>query len=465
MTIRQNYWTLIRMGVNGTIFHEECPTARGLFSDRFLGGSELYRNRSDTEIQRELMQVMQNKEAALSDRQAAELCLRCFISDQTYYNTIELAQRFGDPGGFNADEVFPLVLDDVDSSIPLTIEPLSPYRPFASRVLETFDGDRSSLSTWAKRLFRQYKELNAFLEERGIVIQTPWAILNDATPKRIERFAIDRLSPSQIQRACVLVDVYHLVYRGDRLANPHKGRKCADPTLEQLQRMLAALESRGIQDYSPEKIRSELLELAELFRPPKVESLSCPQNQLLMEGHSASGLEVDEADRVFTKYTQSFLRCLDQAIEETIFARFNPDCSTGRVAQLSQQQKLLEKRTAFLRMMGLFYVEGRSAQQIANQIGVNQSTVSRLLRLQDLRADIKDRMLILVREQNAEMASTYASMPMLSRLSQRLESALDQLVQQDEKEVFSPVSSRQSLLATRICHYLQTKGSTHEMLA
>ena len=104
--------------------------------------------------------------------------------------------------------------------------------------------------------------------------------------------------------------------------------------------------------------------------------------------------------------------------------------------------------------------------EIATRLGLKaQYQVSRLLKLKELRADVRQRLLLGLRQQVLNLAQTYTDPARLHQLDQQLDSALDDqiaaVMQQAEAEA-SVAHHRPpaSLLARRLCHHLQGQGVT-----
>ena len=104
--------------------------------------------------------------------------------------------------------------------------------------------------------------------------------------------------------------------------------------------------------------------------------------------------------------------------------------------------------------------------QIAPEIGLKkQYEVTRLLKLNDLRADIRQKLLINLRERVIEIAKYFTNSERLQSLEKQVEFILDEqitgIIQEAESEVKNPVRDRplSNLIARRICCYLDTKGS------
>jgi hypothetical protein len=209
------YWNFARIDATGTCKTQLIARAKAFFQTQFPALIDLEEVPSAL-VQAQLIQLLRSDSAPLADRQLAEICLRCFISQQIKQTCLDLAQKFGHSSGFDQSDLLPLVLNDVEIAQPLTIgtsptdsptdsptEPAQPrFQPLAAKILQTFDPEKSGLSTWARQLAEHDKELNAVLQAQGVWLITDWAILNAATPTQIQRRLASRLSESEVQSCC-----------------------------------------------------------------------------------------------------------------------------------------------------------------------------------------------------------------------------------------------------------------------
>ncbi|HEY9619954.1 MAG TPA: hypothetical protein V6C78_06280 [Crinalium sp.] len=471
------YWRLVRIGATGRRQVEEVAPAKAFFQQQFpdLAGQP---DIPDATVQRHLWQLIQDSlqqgQEATSQRQQAELCLRCYISNQVEQVCLQLEAQFGSEHGFTRHDLFPFVLDDTLDYSQRTGKPAKPgspsYRSLATEVLESFDPAKAGLSTWVTRLVRHHKELNAFLLERGVYLVSDWAILNDTTPKQLQRILAEfhSLSPAEIQTAIALLQSYHQIYRQDRLKQRQSGGKgqCAPPTTEQLQRIAQILRETASMNWSPETTMSQLQTLATQLRQYRiyvrggaapVESLDQPENQsLAVEVQSAQQDDgQDEQNEFLAFYRTLFLQCLDQTLEQV----------TGDRLSLLQRKKPETAQQFFLALQ-LFHCRGQSMGDIANQVGLQaQYQVTRLLKLKEFRTDVRQQLLLNLRDRILEKAKDYADPSRLQTLDQQIETALDEqistVMQQAEAEA-SIAKNRPlgSLFARRLCHYLDTRSAT-----
>lgn len=133
------------------------------------------------------------------------------------------------------------------------------YQFFTVKVLQTYNADSSfsmSLNNWAYLQTKQHPELKNFLSQFGFKHLSDWALLNRARPKQIEQLA---------ERDRQIVEVYHSVYRRDRVRQRQPGaRRCPDPSTVQLEEMLACLPAKNVAMETPAKLLQELKQIAVL---------------------------------------------------------------------------------------------------------------------------------------------------------------------------------------------------------
>ena len=208
---------------------------------------------------------------------------------------------------------------------------------------------------------------------------------------------------------------------------------------------------------------SQLQELAELLRQYRIHvrggkslaqrSLDNPEVNVDRWYASVAQSESEEGEeepREFLQFfRQQFLECLDESIKYVTQTRFN---------YLNRQKSA--KAQQFLRGLNLFHCQGKSMSEIAPVIGLQaQYQVTRLLKLKEFRADIRQKMLLKLRELTLIQATKYASPQQLKQLEERVEAALEEqistLIQEAETEAsIANNSSPSSLLAQRLCRYL-----------
>lgn len=456
MGVASNYWTRVRLSLAGNCELEEMPAARIFFHQQFPQLAE-QDTITDEPIQAHLIALINaaDDRASPNDRHQADVCLRCFISHQTAQVCISLEAQFGQHYGFRRQDLLPLVLDDdCQRSQPA-------YVSLASQILQSFNPKSGSLATWTIRLTRQHRDLNAFLLERGLYLVSDWAILNDTKPDRLRRVLTEfyRLTLAEVEQACALLESYRAVYLPDRLKQRHRG-PCLPPTEEQLQRISQLLQQKTGKLIAPVALLSQLQALAKRLRqyriyvrggPLPTQSMDAPETSALTEQLSiepAEDLEdqEDQQQEFLVSYRHEFLACLDAALEHVVRDR-------------QQKSKTSEQADQLLRALQLFHCQRLSMTEIAAKVGLNsQETVSRRLRLKELRAAVRRHMLQRLRDFVVDSTKRYRSRP-LEQLDDQIEAALDEqidaLLQEEARQSKTPKEYLSgSMFARRLCEYL-----------
>lgn len=428
---------------------------------------------SDTTLVRQLWRVCcQSTET--DEHYLAEICLRCYISHQIYQVCYDLGAKFGSSNGFTCQDLLPFVLDDEvllatqtqQKKIASSSTSSKAYQSLATTVLQTFDPAKGSLNTWVNRYVKQHPELKRFLLQHGVYLVSDWALLNDTNPRQLQRILADmyRLTSIEIQQTCELLVSYHLVYREDRLQQRLVGATlpCQPPTDEQLTRIANDLQTRTNRTLSAKTILSQLQAIALQLRRYRIAAqggyvssvaFDQPEIQPIVE---RSQTQDDEEQVEFIKlYQNHFFQSLDQAISQVI---------DDFVSQLQRKRSSVEQ--SFLTALHLFHCQGQSMTQIAPQIGLKkQYEVTRLLKLNELRADIRHQLLVMLRDRILDIAKQFTDSERLQSLDRQVELILDEqissIIQEAESEVKSPIRNQplRSLLARRLCHYLNSRNT------
>lgn len=459
------YWRLVRLDGTGQRRVEEVAIAKDFFQQRFGTDQPI----SDASIQRELLQLWHG-EANSADRQRAEWCLRCFISQQIEQVCVQLEVKFGARHGFTRYDLLPFVLDDnlrtQPSSKSSNRQISTQYRSLTTEILETFDLDRAGLSTWTTRQVRHHRELRAFLHEHGVLLATDWGILNDTSPNLLRSILAEfyNLTSTEITPAYYLLQSYHEVYRYDRLQQRQLGRLnnrevCAAPSPKQLRRVAEALPADIVPMRSPEYILSQLQTIASQLRQYRLhrlsktlptESLDQPKAAATAATMPTPEAEIDlEEEKFLTFYREQVLKCLDEAIAQA---------TCDRLTYL--QRKKAKAAQQFLTALELFHCQGQSMTEISAQVGLKaQFQVTRLLKLKEFRANVRSRLLQLLFHSVLDKAKAFTDPAKLQTLNQRIEVVLDEhittLIQQAETEAaVAKQHPPTSLFARRLCHHL-----------
>lgn len=476
MSTASKYWLLIRLDATGNSKIEEIATAKAFFTSMF---PEVITTESllDGEIQR---QLWENWQTSLATNQAIEvstsntriyppeLCLRCYISSVIEQVCIQLEINFGNHYGFTRRDLFPLVLNDVIERA--NKQRNSAYTSVACEILQTYNPERGSLSTWTSKLVKQHRELKAFLIEHCIYLVTDWAILNDTTLEQLQRIfqEFHHLSESEIKIATNLLESYHSIYRRDRRTARKSGRQgqCLPPTTEQLQQIAQKLHLRANMQLKTTQVMSYLQNIAKLLREYRIyirsgayqsESLDAPisgadNNYSLAQQipSTYSDSEPDEQNEFLQFYRQQFTNSLDLALKTII---------EHRLCTLKKQNNSLVNK--FVTALHLYHCHGENMTEIAKKIGLQaQYQVTRLLKLKQLRTEVRQLMLKNLLNSVLNRALPYSGFQEAKNLEQQIEQMLEQHIENifQEAEAESTVTKNRplsSLFARRVCYLLK----------
>ncbi|HEY9605857.1 MAG TPA: hypothetical protein V6C85_29900, partial [Allocoleopsis sp.] len=376
--------------------------AKEFFQKQFLelAGVANLSQQQDLEIQAALLSYFRTEESSLNTSigSVAGLCLRCYISYFIKEACIKLVSQFGHHSCFALPDLLPFVLND-DGRTQLLLDrdgqsqiildkygnkQKSYYNFFTFEILRKFDLNAgSSLGSWTHYQTRQNQEIKNFLSEQGIQLLSDWALLNRARPEQLERlgYPADR----------DLVEVFHAVYRRDRRKQrPRRVRGCPDPTHDQLSEMLHGLRERGASVHSPEDLMRSLKRVAKQLRQYEApstepfEAIDSSTGEVLTkefpDPQSRNDLDEIEQQELQDFCTQQFLECLQQSVEQGFRDRIHAILKSPRRAVFAPQVKL---------GLQLLYSQGMSQHAIAQQLGMTQSQVSRLLQPEELLSQVR----------------------------------------------------------------------------
>lgn len=447
MNSASRYWYWVRLNTGGQRQVEEIPTAKAFFQEQFpqlINSEEV----PDTAIQGQLIDLITLPPTEDSPTfQGAESCLRCFISQQIDRTCLELEQRFGEVGGFQQIDLLPFVLDDfklLPSSQP---QPDTNYESLADKILQTFNPKRSQLSTWTARLVKSHSELNRFLWECGVYLQSDWSILNNYHPKQLQRLLREfyNYNSKAAQEAAEILESYQTVYLSDRLQQNRSRSRCQPPTLEQLNRILTHLVEKEITGYTADELLEQFVYLSELIRRSRQ-----PQREPLCDDNSVSP-PTDEVETQIQEFLQRYRQLLVTQLDQAILQVLN-----DRLSYLKKRKP--PKDQNFLQALQL-YCQSQPMSKIAREVGLNrQYQVSRLLNLKPLRQDIKQRLLITLKERVIELAHYYTNLTELGCLERALNEEIDKIMKEAERESLSSNCSRESLLNRRLCRLIESNS-------
>ncbi|MCY7393180.1 MAG: hypothetical protein LH647_17305, partial [Leptolyngbyaceae cyanobacterium CAN_BIN12] len=184
-------------------------------------------------------------------------------------------------------------------------------------------------------------------------------------------------------------------------------------------------------------------------KPPS-QSLDQPDTPLLDQlSQESKDLGDDDPQIEFLQaYRHQFLGCLENALQQVVSDRL-------QVLKPPKQQ-------SFLTALKLFHCQKLAMGAIAQQIGFRaQYQVSRLLRLDELRSDVRHGMLQCLRTTVKTTALNYVEPDKLDTLDRQIAAALeyqvDDLIQKDQASSKTPKGYvSDNLFAQRLCQYLDT---------
>lgn len=472
MGVRSRYWQLVKIDAAGRRQIQEITPAKAFFLDMFPTAT-VNDDLPDVEINKKLLQLSQNIPA---DRcLLAERCLLCFISWQIEQVCLQLEAKFGTVHGFKSADLLLCVLDDDGK-----LKPVGNYQSFSRQILQSFDPEKSNLTTWTNTRVKQNHRLNKFLLECGVYLVSDWAILNDTKPKQLQRIFTEFYSftAGEILQAQQLLESYHDIYRTarleqrgkkreDSLEQPPKrrGGKCTIPTIQQLQAIATLLQSKIGQNLSSEIVMAQLQKLAEQLRQYRihVRGGSLPAESLDVVAEDVYGERIagyhnttqvvndeDEQTEFLQLYRPQFIASLEQALAIV---------TQKRVEQL--QLKKGDKAKKFLFALQLFHCQNLSMTEIAAKVGLRaQDAVTRFLKLKDFRADVRQELLIMLCNSVIELAKNYSHPDSLQTLEEKIQLALNEQINhvieaaEIQAQTAKTLTPETSIFNQRLCRYL-----------
>ncbi|BAZ02078.1 hypothetical protein NIES37_60860 [Tolypothrix tenuis PCC 7101] len=445
------YWLLISINSVGKRCCDELTESKEFFLQQFPGFVE-QENIPERDIQRQLMQLYSHD---VNLQQLALGCLRCFISNEIKTICEALTQKFGQTHDFTIEEILPLVLDSHQI-------PFSQTQSLTTKILETFDPEKSNLSTWTNRILKSDRTVKQFLLEHGIEQVTDWMILNYTTAGNLARILSDyQHTQIEIDQALRLLDSYHQVYRTHLLQIRRTGAKSRypEPTFEQLRQIGDLCQ----QITSPEEIREHLQNLARLLREERIRARrGLPRLELLADDiQIIVPQKYDQPSAFLADYQQKFDQCLFKSADLVIHARFE-------YLQGKNSIRSLKKAKKYIKALHLFHCGGVSMTEIASKLDLtDQPEVSRLLELKNLRNDIGRNTLSCLLKCVMEISQEYVTPYKLLDLESKIQAILEEEIQTviEQARIDASTGAQQVIknqLAQAICRYLCTRIEIRE---
>ncbi|MUG93434.1 hypothetical protein F7734_13740 [Scytonema sp. UIC 10036] len=468
------YWNLVKIDAGGKQKILEIPAAKSFFTQMFaplVPGDDV----PDGDIQFQLLQLYNNalNETAL----LAERCLLCFLSWVLEQGCLQLVRKFGEKHNFRCSDLLPFVLDDDGK-----LSPASKYKCFSRQILQSFDSQQSSLTTWAMIRVKQHPELNKFLLECGVYLISDWAILNDTQPKQLERilkeFHTLSVSHVEIEEAQYLLQSYHTIYRVQRLQQIRKKVRsiCTEPTTEQLENIAQYIKNKTGRLFDAETVRRKLKKLATQLREYRIyvrggslpiDSLDAVNqgkfNSLLEETPAPSTIDVVESNDEQAEFLQFYRQQVQISLQQAL-----AKVTESKVRQL--QRKKGDKAHIFLTALELSQCQKLAMKEIAEKLGMRaQDAVTKLLKLKELRTDVQQEMLMALKDAVKEKAKLYAEREVLKQLDEQLtivlSSEISKIIENAEIQSRTMKSYlKPDIFAERLCEYLDIRKQENNQL-
>lgn len=436
------YWQLVQLDSSGQCQTQSLHPVKTWFNRTFANLLEDESDAAESELQSQLIDLWRGGE---TDTDLTQLALRCYVTHQIRYVCLQLEKQFGGTYGFSATDLLPLVLDDDG-------QPRLHYRPFTLEILTSYNPAKSRLNTWASQLTKNHPDLNRALLDKGLYRASDWAILNDTTPKQVNRILqqYHLCSEYEIGQAVDLITRYHEIYSRDRLQQRQAGQggRCPAPTPEQLQQIQP--------QRSPKAVLGQLKTLASQLRQYRIHARGgnplhyqrCDPNweTLSADPNTAEDSHDNDQQEFLAAYRQAVVAGLDQAIAQGIQAN---------LAILKKRRP--PKDQIYLQGLHLFHCQGMGMGQLAAMIGLTGTVqVTRLLQLKRLRTDVRHRLIQQLQKTVPELARQYVSVEQLTQIDQTLDQLLtqevDQLIGEATREAQSPNrEASKSLFAHQLC--------------
>ncbi|MBD2214375.1 hypothetical protein H6G27_31630 [Nostoc linckia FACHB-104] len=468
MTVSPRYWKIWR--INPARERVSYKLVLAPLAKEFVQKQLSESQNKDT--QSNLILYFYAKQTAVDARSRAEagLCLRCYVSEPILKACRKLDNLFGVEKHFDYQDLLPfalnddgetLVILDSDRKTQLILDDKgetkkTAYQFFTVKILQTFNADsqsRMSLENWAYLQTKQNPEIKNFLSEFGFKHLSDWAVLNRARPKQIEGLA---------ERDRHLVEVYHQVYRRDRVQQRQLGvKRCSDPSNVQLQEMFTCLQAKNVTIKTTTELLKELKQVAMQLRQYDVwsnrEPLEIPdsdtgnyRNRTDLPYESRDELDVEQQELLEFLHAQ-FRIALTQTIEQEI-----RNC----VSKLEKSKKYAPFAKQFIPGLQLYYNQGLSLKDIAPQLGMTSwDQARRILNpgelLNKVRVSCVQQLLasILKKAQEKGLTEIPPKSDYLQSLAEQIEAFADAEIFQEAGEEIRAGKNRkmESLYAQQLC--------------
>ncbi|MDJ0717454.1 MAG: hypothetical protein QNJ54_25085 [Prochloraceae cyanobacterium] len=374
MNASSKYWKICRISLDKDRVGYEyrlVPKAQKFFQQT-LSDSH---HRKSKDIQTKLLSYFHEENSAI-----AGFCLRCYVSYPILKACQKIDSMFAAQKSFTYRELLPFVLND-DGQTPIVLDKdgktqllldkngktqTIAYEVFGVNILQTYKHDSQfsmSLENWAYLRTKQNRELKNFLSEFGFKLLSDWALLNRARALQLERLSM---------RDRHLVEVFHLIYRRDRLKQRQKGvRRCLDPHETQLIEMLAHLQQRDVIVKNTVELIKELKQVATQLRQYDIWSYRAAL-EIIEPDTGNYVLRADlphDAINEIDLEQQELLQFLHQQLKLALVSAIELEIKNS-IAKLQKSKRYAPLAQQFIPGLQLYYCQGQSLKEIAPQLGM-----------------------------------------------------------------------------------------------
>ena len=365
----------------------------------------------DREIQKQLVNLLCMEKYPKDFSINVLICLRCYVSHFILQACQEKFWRFNrEKQHFKLRELLAIVLNDDGKPLP-SVAVKERFIPYSFQILQEYLKEYMKrkeegkpimgLDKWVLMKTKQNDAIENFLLQRGVCTDSDWGILNTTSCTKLEKVfrefhifslsTIQHLSELEIQRAGVILQSFHEIYRGERQRNRQYGR-CQPPTETQLQRMIDDLWATHKIEITPPELMNELKAIGSRLRDYRLSChnsiLKCkslhelnPQTGEYAYANIPDPKTINDLEQIDYQQREScknelqsllsneLIQCLDQAIDQGF-------CDV--IKSLSRKCEHLAKyiKPAFQ----LLYCEGMSQTDTASRLHIQQCQVSRYIK-------------------------------------------------------------------------------------
>lgn len=319
----------------------------------------------------------------------AEMSMRCRVSHAILSACKRLTRQFGSTGNLRYKDLLPIVLLEDSRTLQRPIRD-----SLVLEILQKYNPQRSTLEPWVLLKVKQHSEIKRFLLEHNILHSSKWGVL-------IHRDSLKLLEPDYEHEKPIL-QVFQDVYRRDRQRHrSSQSSRCKEPTLEQLNEMLALLKSHQSLIKSPQQLLQKLDKLSSVLRVRRIEfERNYPTISLDVRLDSTdSDREITLLEQIPNNHNRHDLNYIDIGIETIKQNEFEIDILKElyeqRIIGLDEAiQNILARKSPLVKQeLFLYYVDGLTQGEIAKRLGIRQDKVSRDLKLKYFYSQIRELML------------------------------------------------------------------------